>query len=70
MAPLEIWGRGQRILWPRLNYGQIFTKIDLKLMVICEKTINFLKWSENSKCKDLRYINIFHTIKNNKITKQ
>ena len=37
MAPLEIWGRGQRILWPHLNFGQILTKIDLTLMIICEK---------------------------------
>ena len=35
---LQFGGRGQRILWPHLNFGQILTKIDLLLMIICEKT--------------------------------
>ena len=39
---LKFGGRGQRILWPHLNFGQILTKIDLTLMIICEKTRNFL----------------------------
>ena len=34
---LKFGGRGQRILWPHLNFGQIMTKIDLTLMIICEK---------------------------------
>ena len=42
MAPLEIWGRGQCIFWPYLNFGYILTKIDLTLMIICLKTRNFL----------------------------
>ena len=45
MAPLKFGGGGgggQRILWPHLNFGQILTKIDLTLMIICEKTRNFL----------------------------
>ena len=36
VAPLGTWGRGQRILWPHLNFGQILTKIDLTLTIFCE----------------------------------
>ena len=38
---LNFGGRSQRILWPHLNFGQIFTKIDLTLMIICEKRYIF-----------------------------
>ena len=34
---LKFLGRGQLIFWPHLNFGQISTKIDLTLMIICEK---------------------------------
>ena len=47
---LKVWGRGQRILWPHLNFSQIFTKIDLTLMIICEKKRNSLNSLENLKC--------------------
>ena len=41
---LKLRGRGQRILWPHLNFGKILTTVDLTLMIICE----------NLKCKNLR----------------